>query len=318
MAILWNGSLIPWIDENGDPYSGAKAYFFDFGTTTPMVTYTTADLSIPNDHPVIANSAGMFPPIFLPEQTTYRLRILDADGVTISDVDGISAPTTVVPDPPTSNTENKYLYQTGDLKFAWRTSSPTGYVRCNGRTIGAATSGATERANADCEDLFVFLWENDANLAVSGGRGATSAGDWAAAKTIGLPDFRGNVLVGLTGMGNTATTAIPTDLVTGGNGDVLGARAGEAKHVLTEAELASHTHTGSTASAGAHTHDASAGGSDSGSPKPRFRATGSSDTTLTTGSAGAHTHTVTIADTGSDEAHNNMQPSVFVPVFIKL
>lgn len=316
MAILWNGSLIPWIDENGDPYSGAKVYFFDNGTTTPKVTYTTADLSIPHDHPVVANSAGMFPAIFLDEQTTYRLRITDAADVLIWDVDSISAPTTEVPDPPTSNTENQYLYQTGDIKMAWRTSAPTGYVRCNGRTIGAAASGATERANADCEDLFVHLWEQDDNLAVSGGRGATSAGDWAAAKTIVLPDFRGRVPVGLLGMGNTASTLISDAQTDNGDADELGGTAGASTHALTTAEMPSHTHTGTTDSAGAHTHTVpiSDGPNVGGGGASRMTAGGS----INTGSAGAHTHTFTTASAGSGDAHENLQPSLLVPYFIKL
>jgi len=322
MAILWNGSLVPWIDGNGDPYSGAKVYFFDDGTTTPLTTYTDDDLSIPNDHPVVANSGGMFPPIFLPAQTVYRLRITDAGDVTIWDVDGISSPTTTIPDPPTSNTENQYLYQTGDIKMAWRTSSPTGYVRLNGRTIGAAASGATERANADCQDLFIHLWEQDANLVVFGGRGATSAGDWAAAKTIALPDFRCMVPVGMAGMGNTASTTIPTDLITGADGDVLGAKAGAAEITLTADQIAAHTHTGTTDSAGAHTHNIPARNSDGSGPDNHSWLQGGTNSATFTftemASAGAHTHTFTTASTGGGGSHGNVQPSLFVPYFIKL
>src|SRR5690606_16093354 len=175
----------------GDPYAGAKAYFFDAQTTTPQIVYKEADLSIPHDHPVVANADGEFPPIFLIEQTTHRVRITTADDVTIWDVDGVSVPTTVPPDPPAGDTREELLFRTGDIKMAWRTSSPPGFVRCNGRSIGAPSSGATERANADCEDLFKFLWNNDFNLAVSGGRGATADGDWSAAKRIDLPDMRG-------------------------------------------------------------------------------------------------------------------------------
>jgi len=54
----------------------------------------------------------------------------------------------------------------------------SGFVRANGRTIGSATSGATERANADAQALFEYLWNTDANLAVSTGRGASSNADW--------------------------------------------------------------------------------------------------------------------------------------------
>lgn len=321
MAMLWDKSLVPWTDRNGDPYAGAKAYFFDAGTTTPQIVYTDASLSIPHDHPVVANADGEFPPIFLVEQTSHRVRITTADDVTIWDVDGISVPTTIPPDPPTSNTEIQYLFQTGDIKMAWRTSAPTGFVRLNGRSIGAAASGATERANADCEALFKFLWNQDANLAVSGSRGATADGDWAAAKNIALPDFRGRTPVGMDGMGNSAANRV-TDAQLGDDSDELGSAGGEAAHALTTPELAAHTHTGTTDSGGSHTHGGvHTGGTLSGvgigSPPP-FGFTTAPTINGTSDAGGSHTHTFTTGSTGTGAAHNNLQPSIIVPFFIKL
>src|SRR5947208_1688739 len=72
------------------------------------------------------------------------------------------------------------IFQTGQIIPMYGTGVLTGFVRANGRTIGSATSGATERANADAQSLFQNLWGADANLAVSGGRGASAAADWAA------------------------------------------------------------------------------------------------------------------------------------------
>jgi microcystin-dependent protein len=325
MSILWDKSLLPWLDPSGNPYSGLKAYFFDAGTTTPMVTYNAANLAIPNDHPVVANSAGAFPPIFLPEATTFRVRILTAAGSTIWDVDFVSAPTTIVPDPPSGGTATEFLLQTGHIITAWRSSVPTGFVRLNGRTIGGPSSAATERANIDCQALFIHLWTEDANLAVSGGRGASAAGDWAAAKTIALPDWRDRTPVGLGGMGNTKSTLI-ADSQTNGDTDALGTLGGEGKHALTIPELAPHTHTGNTNSDGLHVHAIivpnaliSAGGQGAG----KF-SVGSEDqegtipsfNTETTGSA--HVHAFTTDLSGSGTAHNIVQPSVFVPYFIKL
>lgn len=78
-------------------------------------------------------------------------------------------------------------------------SAPTGWLVCNGSTIGSAASSATGRANADTETLFNLLWNNWANdqAAVSGGRGASSTVDFAANKTIAIPDLRGNVSAGI-------------------------------------------------------------------------------------------------------------------------
>lgn len=322
MAIMWNGSLIPWTDANGDPQSGLQAYFFDAGTTTPQVTYTDAALSIPHDHPVVANSSGKFAAVFLVEEGTYRLRIVEADDTTEDDVDGISVPTATPTDFPVSDTAAEFLYQTGDIKMAWRTAAPTGYVRLNGRTIGSATSGATERANADASALFIHLWTEDANLAVSSGRGGTAVGDFAANKTIALPDWRGRAPVGLDSMGNSASGRV-TDAQLGADSDTLGSAGGASTHALITAELASHDHGGTTSSNGAHTHTTTldsvgiAGTDDAAVAKWSARtSTNYGAVAATTSSNGAHTHTISAA--GSGTAHNNLQPSILVPFFIKL
>lgn len=84
-------------------------------------------------------------------------------------------------------------------------SAPAGYVLAFG-TIGNAGSGASNRANADQINLFTLLWNNwaDAQAPVSGGRGASAAADFAALKTIAVPDLRGRVVAGLDNMGGSA------------------------------------------------------------------------------------------------------------------
>ena len=69
---------------------------------------------------------------------------------------------------------------------------PPGFVMADGRTIGDAATGATNRANADCLTLFTLLWgiTADGHCPLPGGRGASAAADWAAHKAITLPDHR--------------------------------------------------------------------------------------------------------------------------------
>jgi hypothetical protein len=68
--------------------------------------------------------------------------------------------------------DNTYWYEdldnvgfsTGDVKLTIKTSADTGWVMMIDRSIGNASSGGTERANADTEDLFTLLWTNLVNV----------------------------------------------------------------------------------------------------------------------------------------------------------
>lgn len=90
-------------------------------------------------------------------------------------------------------------FQTGDFKGTVSGTLQTGWVFVRGLTIGNASSGATERANADCQNLFTYLWNIGFN--VVGGRGASAAADWSANKQLTMPDWRGVTLVGSDNMG---------------------------------------------------------------------------------------------------------------------
>ena len=61
------------VDGNGKPYAGARAFFYVTGTTTPKTTYSDYALSVPNANPVVADSNGLFPSIFLATDTRYRV-----------------------------------------------------------------------------------------------------------------------------------------------------------------------------------------------------------------------------------------------------
>ena len=290
-------------------------------TTTPLTTYKDAALGITHDHPVVADGYGVFPAIFMPSQIEYRLRVETSSGVTLSDIDGISTPATTIPAPPTGDTPIEMLHQTGDIKMAWRTNAQNGWVRLNGRTIGGGSSAATERANNDCQALFIHLWNNDLSLAVSGGRGATANGDWAAAKTIALPDFRGRAPIAPDGFGAAASNRV-TDAQLGADSDLLGSAGGAAAITLTEAQMPIHNHVATIASAGGHTHQlpftdhSGTSGGPNGSPA-RYTSSGP-EAKYVSASSGDHIHTATIENAGSGEAHANLQPSIVVPFFIKL
>ena len=75
----------------GESLSGAKLYFFQSGTLTPITTYTTAALSVAHNHPVVADSDGVFAPIFFNEavNATYRMQLKTSADVLKYDVDSL-------------------------------------------------------------------------------------------------------------------------------------------------------------------------------------------------------------------------------------
>ena len=52
---------------------------------------------------------------------------------------------------------------TGDMKFRPTSETIAGWIIANATTIGNAASNATQRANADCANLFAWHWNNFAN-----------------------------------------------------------------------------------------------------------------------------------------------------------
>jgi hypothetical protein len=213
---------------------------------------------------------------------------------------------------------------TGVLNPYVGTTAPTGWILCSGLTMGNAASGGTGRANADTSALFTLLWNSmaDAQAAVSSGRGASAAADYAANKTIVIPDLRGRSIFGKDDMGGTAASRL-TNGGSGVTGSTLGFVGGDERIAGHTHTGPSHTHTGTTASNGAHTHtytvvDTATLGFQPGSA---FTTT----TTGTTSSNGAHTHTFT-SDAGGTGASGstgsgssaNVAPAFVLNYIIKL
>lgn len=91
------GSLLPeviWrvLDSSGKPVSGAQLFVYLTGTTTKTPSYASSSMLVQNTNPVVADSGGLFPPIFLDPTLTYRLRLTDANGAVLApDADPFSA-----------------------------------------------------------------------------------------------------------------------------------------------------------------------------------------------------------------------------------
>lgn len=348
MGTLWSKSGDVQLDNSGDPAGGCEAEFFVGGTTTPLAVYQDRAETTPHEDPVEADANGRWPAVFIPfSDAGYGVRVTTSGGTqlyyftTIANADPVEASEDSVDD--------NQLLQTGDWLFSTKTGTRTGFVRANARTIGSASSGATERANADTEDLYTFLWDNHADgiCAVTGGRGASASADFDANKPIALPDARSAGPMGVDDMGNSALSAGYGGSFTTGNATTGGSVGGANTHTLSTAESAAHTHvvTGTSDSAGSHTHTATvtdpghthtisqgttagSGGASVGAggtsvPNGAIQiviASSSTGVTVSNSTAANHQHTFTVTSnsTGGGGAHNNMQRHVLGNWLIKL
>jgi hypothetical protein len=211
------------------------------------------------------------------------------------------------------------------------TTAPSGWVLASGKTIGSATSGATERANSDTQALYTLLWNDFSNtelpiqdsLGSPTTRGVSAAADFAANKRMPVPDLRGRVTAGKDNMGGTTASRI-TNANSGITGTTLGA-AGGAETLSSHQHTINHDHGSiSTSSDGAHTHSFTVFDQDGSISRVRSSNGLGTANSFSTSSSGSHTHSVDLpnftgtsgsAGTGS---HGNVQPTYMLNKIIKL
>lgn len=224
------------LDQFGAPLAGGKLYLIQAGTvSTPQNGFQDSALTLPWPNPIVLSASGRLPQFFLADGS-IKIRLTDVNGVEILVADGIIVTGASSGGGGGSPVDPTTVLQTGWIQPIYGTGVVAGFVRANGRTIGNATSGGTERQNADTIALFSFLYTQDVNLVVSGGRGASAAVDYAANKTIALPDWRGRALAALDDMGNSAAGRL-TATYFGTAATVLGAAGGTESKTLTLAQL---------------------------------------------------------------------------------
>jgi microcystin-dependent protein len=178
------------------------------------------------------------------------------------------------------------LTPAGSLMPYAGTTAPSGWLLCFGQEVSRSTYAA----------LFAVV--------------GTTYGAGDNSTTFNLPDLRGRVIAGQDDMGGTSANRL-TNQSGGLDGDVLGATGGAETHTLTEAQLAAHRHllvaeTNTTSSLSGPdfiSERADYGGGNN------YLLSGLSSTEPTVGRS---------TSVGSDEAHNNVQPTIILNYIIKV
>jgi hypothetical protein len=311
-------SMSQQLDSLGNPLNGGKLYLIQAGTTsTPQNCYQDSGLTIPWPNPITLDSAGRIPQLFC-DDGSIKIRLTNSAGVQQLVQDNLLIVGPSGGGGGGGTVDATTILATGDFKMVYGTGPLTGFVRCNGRTIGSATSGATERANSDAQALFEYLWGADSNLSVSGGRGVSANADWVANKTLTLPDCRNVALAGLGDMGNSDRGLFSGVTFGSGNSTTLGSFLGAGTRTLLTANLPPYTPAGTngTVTVNGLTNVANNSGfsalSAGGNSVPLI---GNNFTLTSTGSGPTFTGT---PQGGTSTAFGIVQPTILVTTYIKL
>lgn len=173
-------------DGNGTPYAGAKANFYDTGTTTPKATYSDAGLTAINVNPVVADSNGRFNDIYL-VAGRYKVVLTTSADVTIDTLDPVdattqlvsmaSAPATTYPFLRYHNTTDGNVYRRNAANNAWINEGGVDSL-LNAASVSEVLTG-TDTSKSVSPDTLAALWQRGTDI--------------ASASTLSLPATGGGV-----------------------------------------------------------------------------------------------------------------------------
>lgn len=305
---------------------GGQLFVYQAGSSTCAHVFQDFALTLAHPCPIVLPASGRIPAIYSADGLV-RLRLtaapippaptgivqFDNDNVAIVTAAASSGGGTPIPDA-------TQIFGTRDLKVRFDDQPITGYVRLNGRTIGSATSGAQERANADTQSLFLSLWQY-ANVTVVAGKGSTAAADWAANKQLILPDMSGRLLGAIDDMGAGPRGRITSQTILGPT--LLGAAGGTETKLVAQLNLPALTWPSTLGiSTGTHVHGNGGAADKLGTANlftPNNAGTIWSGAAQNTGAvATGDTITGSVTSGGSNSPLSSMPPVMLLCFYIKL
>ena len=71
------------VDASGNYLAGAKAYFYQSGTSTPVTVYSDAAATTPHATPVVADGSGVFPAIYAAGSVALKVNVTTSSGAAV-------------------------------------------------------------------------------------------------------------------------------------------------------------------------------------------------------------------------------------------
>jgi len=143
----------------GTVLPGAKLYFYISGTTTPATVYQNAARTVAHSSPILADTGGLFPAIWLTASQSYDVTLKTSAGATVWSVVGYSEALTA------AEVGLALYQQTAAESSAGITPTDYSYPPGDVRRYGAATSASASvnvtaiQSALDSNDT-IELWEN--------------------------------------------------------------------------------------------------------------------------------------------------------------
>lgn len=281
-----------YFNNNGNPLSGGKVYFYYPGTLNAKTVWSDASETTPITQPVVLNAAGRpNGAVAIYGEGSYRQIVRDANNNLIADIvtaSGGSSSSSATGDGDLVGTVKPWagLIAPNQYAFAYgqeisRTTYSTLYTAITYTTTVTCASGSPTITNvADTSQIPInsdlelscvapgttVLSKTSTTVTLSANSSLTTNssatffpwGNGNGSTTFNLPDLRGYTISGRDNMGGIAAGRLTTAYFNPGgtsSPDALGAAGGVQSHAMTLTELVAHTHTGTTGTESAtHTH----------------------------------------------------------------